>query len=113
MAFFANVRRLFGKGRESNRLDIRDMMSMSDEELGRKFREHGEWNTSEKGASINDTADSVMQLSPFEFIFCTFNNSFGYCFNGSSIDRIIVFDNNSDRNTYSGRFLTLDSQEET
>lgn len=69
MAFFANVRRLFGKGRESNRLDIRDMMSMSDEELGRKFREHGEWNTSEKGASINDTADSVMQLSPFEFIF--------------------------------------------
>ena len=71
MAFFANVRKLFGKGRESNRLDIRDMMSMSDEELGRKFREHGEWNTSEKGASINDTADSVMQLSPFEFIFCT------------------------------------------
>lgn len=69
MAFFANIRRLFGGGRESNRLNIRDMMSMSDDELGREFREHGEWNASEKGASINDTADSVMQLSPFEFIF--------------------------------------------
>ena len=66
MAFFANVRRLFGKGRESNRLDIRDMMSMSDEELGREFRKHGEWNASEKGASINDTVDSVMSLTPFE-----------------------------------------------
>ena len=66
MAFFANVRRLFGRGRESNRLDIRDMMSMSDEELGREFRKHGEWNASEKGASINDTVDSVMSLTPFE-----------------------------------------------
>ena len=68
MAFFANVRRLFGKGRESNRLDIRDMMSMSDEELGGEFRKHGEWNASEKGASINDTVDSVMSLTPFECI---------------------------------------------
>lgn len=66
MAFFANVRRLFGKGRESNRLDIRDMMSMSDEELGREFRKRGEWNASEKGASINDTVDSMMDLAPFE-----------------------------------------------
>jgi len=66
MAFFANVRRLFGRGRESNRLDIRDMMSMSDEDLGREFRKHGEWNASEKGASINDTVDSMMDLAPFE-----------------------------------------------
>lgn len=68
MAFFANVRRLFGKGRESNRLDIRDMMSMSDEELGREFRKRGEWNASEKGASINDTVNSVMSLTPFECV---------------------------------------------
>lgn len=68
MAFFANVRRLFGKGRESNRLGIKDMMSMSDEELGGEFRKHGEWNASEKGASINDTVDSVMSLTPFECI---------------------------------------------
>lgn len=68
MAFFANVRRLFGKGRESNRLDIRDMMSMSDEELGREFRKRGEWNASEKGASINDTVDSLMSLTPFECV---------------------------------------------
>ena len=66
MAFFANVRRLFDKGRESNRLDIRDMMSMSDKDLGREFRKRGEWNASEKGASINDTVDSVMSLTPFE-----------------------------------------------
>ena len=66
MAFFANVGRLFGKGRESNRLDIRDMMSMSDKDLGREFRKRGEWNASEKGASINDTVDSVMSLTPFE-----------------------------------------------
>ena len=68
MAFFANVRRLFGKGREFNRLDIRDMMSMSDEELGREFRKHGEWNASEKGASINDTVNLMMSLTPFECI---------------------------------------------
>lgn len=68
MAFFANVRRLFGKGRESNRLGIKDMMSMSDEELGREFRKRGEWNASEKGASINGTVDFMMSLTPFECI---------------------------------------------
>ena len=68
MAFFANVRRLFGRDRESNRLGIRDMMSMSDDELGREFRKHGEWNVSEKGASINNTVDSVMSLTPLECV---------------------------------------------
>jgi len=44
-----NLRKFREARRESNRLSIRDMMSMPDEELGREFRKHGEWKTSEKG----------------------------------------------------------------
>jgi len=47
--WFSGIRKFREARRNSNRLSIRDMMSMSDEELGREFRKHGEWNTSEKG----------------------------------------------------------------
>ena len=47
--WFSSLRKFREARRNSNRLSIRDMMSMSDEELGREFRKHGEWNTSEKG----------------------------------------------------------------
>ena len=47
--WFSSLRKFREARRNSNRLSIRDMMSMSDEELGREFRKHGEWKTSEKG----------------------------------------------------------------
>lgn len=47
--WFSSIRKFREARRNSNRLSIKNMMSMSDEELGRKFRKHGEWNTSEKG----------------------------------------------------------------
>ena len=47
--WLSSVRKFRETRRNSNRLSIKDMMSMSDEELGREFRNRGEWNTSEKG----------------------------------------------------------------
>lgn len=47
--WFSSLRKFKEARRDSNRLSIKDMMSMSDEELGREFRNHGEWKTSEKG----------------------------------------------------------------
>lgn len=46
--WFSSFRKFREARRNSNRLSIRDMMSMSNEELGREFRKHGEWKTSEK-----------------------------------------------------------------
>ena len=47
--WFSSIGKFREARRKSNRLSIKDMMSMSDEELGREFRKHGEWKTSEKG----------------------------------------------------------------
>ena len=47
--WFSSLRKFREARRDFNRLSIRDMMSMSDEDLGREFRNHGEWSTSEKG----------------------------------------------------------------
>ena len=47
--WFSSLRKFREARRNSNRLSIKNMMSMSDEELGREFRNHGEWKTSEKG----------------------------------------------------------------
>ena len=40
----------------SDRLSIQDMVSMSDEELGREFKKYGEWTDSEKNFHIEDIA---------------------------------------------------------
>lgn len=41
-------------GSGSDRLSIQDMVSMSDEELGREFKKYGEWTDSEKNFHITD-----------------------------------------------------------
>lgn len=46
MAFISRIKRLFTHdGRKPTILSIKDMMSMSDEELGREFSKCGEWHT--------------------------------------------------------------------
>jgi len=40
-----------------DRLSIQDMVSLSDEELGREFKKYGEWNGSEKNFHISDITD--------------------------------------------------------
>ena len=44
-------------GSGSDRLSIQDMVSMSDEELGREFKKYGEWKDSEKNFHITDITD--------------------------------------------------------
>lgn len=53
--WFSGLRKFRESRHNFNRLSIRDMMSMSDEELGREFRNHGEWSTSEKGEKCSWT----------------------------------------------------------
>lgn len=40
-------------------LSIQDMVSMSDEELGREFKKYGEWNDSEKKSHIYGITDNI------------------------------------------------------
>lgn len=47
--WFSSIEKFREARRNSNRLSIKDMMSMSDEELGKEFRKHGEWKASKKG----------------------------------------------------------------
>ena len=61
MAFISRIKRLFRHdGRKPTILSIKDMMSMSDEELGREFSKCGEWKHVLKKDSIENVINSIV-----------------------------------------------------
>lgn len=61
MAFISRIKRLFRHdGRKPTILSIEDMMSMSDEELGREFSKCGEWKHVLKKDSIENVINSIV-----------------------------------------------------
>lgn len=64
MAFISRIKRLFRHdGRKPTILSIKDMMSMSDEELGREFDKCGEWKYFLKKDSIEDSTLTTAWLA--------------------------------------------------
>ena len=64
MAFISRIKRLFRHdGRKPTILSIKDMMSMSDEELGREFDKCGEWKYFLKKDSIEDGTLTIAWLA--------------------------------------------------